>query len=135
MDILFFTIPKPKVIYAFDDMSIKEVYSLLEDNHFTAIPILNRDGVYIGTITQGDILRFIMNNDLSIKEAEKEPIAKVERLRDLEPITKTAKMQELILKASNQNFVPIVEEDGVFIGIVTRKEIINYFFEHNFIVL
>jgi len=135
MDILFFTIPKPKVVCAYDDMTVKEVYDLLEDNHFTAIPIINRDGFYVGTITEGDLLRFIMKNNLDRELTVNSKIIEVERLRDLEPIKKTAKMQDLILKASNQNFVPIVEEDGIFIGIVTRKELINYFFEHNFIVL
>ncbi|HHX00743.1 MAG TPA: CBS domain-containing protein [Acholeplasmataceae bacterium] len=135
MDILFFTIKIPKVIYAYDDMTVKEVYNLLEDNHFTAIPVLNREGYYVGTITEGDILRFIMNKDISKSVAEKAKIADVERLRDLEPINQDAKIQDLILKATNQNFVPIVDEDNIFIGIVTRKEIINYFFEHNFIVL
>lgn len=135
MDILFFTILKNKVVFAYDDLNVKEVYDLLEDNHFTAIPVLNRDGLYVGTITEGDILRFIMNNDMSKKNAEVAKIAEVERLRDLDPIPQDAKIQDLILKASNQNFVPIVDDEGSFIGIVTRKEIINYFFEHNFIVL
>ena len=135
MDILFFTIKIPKVIYAYDDMTVKEVYNLLEDNPFTAIPVLNREGYYVGTITEGDILRFIMHKDISKSVAEKAKIADVERLRDLEPINQDAKIQDLILKATNQNFVPIVDEDNIFIGIVTRKEIINYFFEHNFIVL
>lgn len=135
MDILFFTIQKHKVIYAYDDLNVKEVYDLMEENHFTAIPIITREGYYVGTITEGDILRFIMNKDLCKSEAEVVQISKLERLRDLEPISKESKIQDLILKASNQNFVPIVEDDGMFVGIVTRKEIIHYFFEHNFIVL
>lgn len=135
MDILFFTIQKHKVIYAYDDLNVKEVYDLMEENHFTAIPIITREGCYVGTITEGDILRFIMNKDICKSEAEGVKITNLERLRDLEPISKESKIQDLILKATNQNFVPIVEDDGMFVGIVTRKEIINYFFEHNFIVL
>ncbi len=135
MDILFFTIQKHKVVFAYDDLGVKEVYDLLEDNHYTAIPVLNRKGEYVGTITEGDLLRFIMNNNLSKAKAESSQIADVVRLRDLEPITTDAKIQDLILKATNQNFVPVVDESNMFIGIVTRKEIINYFFEHNFIVL
>lgn len=135
MDILFFTIQKHKVIYAYDDLNVKEVYDLMEENHFTAIPIITREGYYVGTITEGDILRFIMNKDICKSEAEGVKITNLERLRDLEPISKESKIQDLILKATNQNFVPIVEDDGMFVGIVTRKEIINYFFEHNFIVL
>ena len=75
------------------------------------------------------------SKDLSKHRAEKALIAEVDRLRDLEAINTDAKIQDLILKATNQNFVPVVDDEGMFIGIVTRKEIINYFFEHNFIVL
>ena len=135
MNILFFTIQKHKVVYACDTMNVKEVYDLLEDNHYTAIPILNKEGIYIGTITEGDILRFLMSNEIKRTEVEKVKITDVTRLRDLEAINTDAKINDLILKASNQNFVPVVDEAGAFIGIVTRKEIINYFFEHNFIVL
>jgi len=135
MDILFFTIPKHKVIYAFDDLNVKEVYDLMEENHFTAIPVVSREGKYVGTITEGDILRFIMNNDFTRSKAEVSKISEVHRLRDLEPIIEDAKIPDLILKATNQNFVPIVDDEGTFVGIVTRKEILNYFFEHNFIVL
>src|SRR5690606_9835394 len=107
----------------------------MEDNHFTAIPVLSRDGKYVGTITEGDLLRFIMKNDLKRSKAEVVKISELERLRDLEAINLGAKIPDLILKATNQNFVPIVDEEEMFVGIVTRKEILNYFFEHNFIVL
>ncbi len=35
-------------------------------------------------------------------------------------------MEELFEKATNQNFVPVVDDNNVFIGIITRKDIILY---------
>jgi len=34
----------------------------------------------------------------------------------------------LIDKALNQNFVPVVDDQKNFIGIITRKDIIRYFY-------
>ena len=35
-------------------------------------------------------------------------------------------MEDLIDRALNQNFVPVVDDRGFFIGMVTRKDIIKY---------
>ena len=34
-------------------------------------------------------------------------------------------MEALIARISNQNFVPVVDDRGVFIGIITRKDVIT----------
>ena len=35
-------------------------------------------------------------------------------------------MEDLLDRAINQNFVPVIDDQDHFIGIVTRKEIIKY---------
>ena len=39
----------------------------------------------------------------------------------------TATREELIKLAMDQNFVPVTDDDGGYIGIVTRRNIIKYF--------
>ena len=36
------------------------------------------------------------------------------------------KMEDLLDRAINQNYVPVVDDQGYFIGIITRKAIIRY---------
>ena len=36
-------------------------------------------------------------------------------------------MEELLGQAQMQNFVPVIDDRNVFIGIITRSEIIKYF--------
>ena len=38
-----------------------------------------------------------------------------------------ADMDELLQLAMSQNFVPVVDDRGMFIGIVTRQDIMRYF--------
>ena len=39
---------------------------------------------------------------------------------------RSCQMEDLLAKAINQNFVPVLDDKGSFIGIVTRKDIIRY---------
>ena len=127
MNILFFLIPKNKVAYLYDDFSLRQALEKMEHHKYSAIPILDREGRYVGTITEGDILWEIKNNlSFSIKEAENIPIASVKRKLDNAPISAHANMTDLIQKAMNQNFLPVVDDSGSFIGIITRKDIIEY---------
>ncbi|MFA6627405.1 MAG: CBS domain-containing protein [Bacilli bacterium] len=136
MNILAFVKPKNDVVFVYDDDTVKDALVKLENHRFTSIPVLNKDGNYIGTLTEGDLLWNIKNIvNFSMKQAEKMSIKELKRFRDYEIIEITANMSELINKATTENFVPVVDQHGLFIGIVTRKEIIKYFFEHNFIVL
>ncbi|HBP25937.1 MAG TPA: CBS domain-containing protein [Acholeplasmatales bacterium] len=135
MNILAFIKPKNDVVFVYDDFTIKEVMDKLEKYRFAAIPILNRDGNYVGTLTEGDLLWKLKESGLSLEEVQRESVALIKRNRDNAPINMNAQMDELIGKATDENFVPIVDDHNLFIGIVTRKAILNYFFEHRFIVL
>ena len=51
---------------------------------------------------------------------------KWKRHRDNEPVKISESMENLFEKITNQNFVPVVDDKGVFIGIVTRKDVLLY---------
>lgn len=132
MNILFFLIPKNKVAYLYDDFTIRQALEKMEHHKYSAIPVLKRDGKYVGTITEGDILWEIKNNHtLNMKEAESSPISAIQRKLDNEPVNAQAEMKDLIQKAMNQNFVPVVDDWGSFIGIITRKDIIEFCYSHS----
>ena len=38
-------------------------------------------------------------------------------------------MEDLVMTSMNQNFIPVIDDNRIFIGIVTRKSIISYCFE------
>lgn len=37
-------------------------------------------------------------------------------------------MEDMLNRALNQNFVPVVDDRKMFIGIITRKDIIKYYY-------
>ena len=130
MNILFFITPKSETAYMYDDFTLRQTIEKMEYHKYTAIPILNRKGNYIGTVTEGDLLRIIKEQyTLSLHDAEDVPIWQVPRRWTYEPVNINCNIEDLIEISMRQNFVPVVDDEGVFIGIIRRKDIIQYCYE------
>lgn len=127
MNILFFIKPKGELAYLYDDYTLRQGLEKLERSGYAAVPIINRKGEYVGTITEGDILWTLKNQyALDLKAAENVPLLTVRNRMKVEPISISSNMEDLISKAMNQNFVPVIDDKKIFIGIVTRKDIIEF---------
>lgn len=127
MNILFFLTPKENVAHLDDDDTLRQALEKMEHHGYSAIPMLSKDGKYKGTIKEGDLLWYIKDNDFpSLKEMEDIPILDIGRKRDIEAVNISISMDELVNKITNQNFVPVVDDNNVFIGIITRKDVILY---------
>ena len=50
----------------------------------------------------------------------------IPRRATYKPVHADADMENLLDRAINQNYVPVIDDKGSFIGIITRKEIIKY---------
>ena len=126
-NILFFLTPKAMCAYLHDDFTIRQALEKMEGSGYAALPILNRRGEYRGTLTEGDLLWALKNMCyMDMRQAEARRIMEIARRRDNVPVRITASMHDLIDRASTQNFVPVVDDKDAFIGIVTRRSIIQY---------
>lgn len=127
MNILFFLTPKEEVAHVEEDDTLRQVLEKMEHHGYTAIPLLTKSGRYIGTITEGDLLWFLKDRNFpDLKLLEEMPITSIGRRRDNQAVCIQESMEDLFEKVTNQNFVPVVDDKKVFIGIVTRKDILLY---------
>ena len=126
-NILFFLTPKAMCAYLYDDYTIRQALEKMEVAGYSALPILNRRGEYRGTLKEGDLLWAMKNMCyMDMRQAEAHRIMEISRRKDNVPVRVTTSMQDLIDRATHQNFVPVVDDKDAFIGIVTRKSIIQY---------
>lgn len=133
MNILSFLKPKNEVVYVYDDESAEMAIKIMQHCRFTSIPILSRNGEYVGTLSEGDLLYALY--EVGKESLNQIKVSNIKRNRDYESVNIGGTILSLVNKASNENFVPVVDDSRQFIGIVTRKTLLNYFFEHNFMVL
>ena len=130
MNIMFFLKPKSEVAHIYDDDTVRQVLERMEYHRYSCIPMLNRQGKYVGSITEGDLLWWLKgDHNLNLKLAQMVSIQEVGRRLDYKPVRAEAKMEDLMEKAMEQNFVPVVDDQGNFSGIITRKDIIGYFYD------
>ena len=129
-NILFFLTPKAMCAFLHDDYTIRQALERMESAGYAALPILNKNGEYRGTLTEGDLLWALKNMCyMDIRQAEARRIMEISRRKDNVPVRVTTPMRDLIDRATHQNFVPVVADKGAFIGIITRKAIIKYYQE------
>ena len=127
MNILFFLIPKSEVAYIFENETLRQTLEKMEHRKFSCIPLLSPDGKYTGTISEGDLLWGMQRLEISdLKDAESVPIMAIPRRANYKPVHINSDMEDLVDRAINQNYVPVVDDQGFFIGIITRKAIIKY---------
>lgn len=130
MNILFFLKPKSEVAFLYDDYTMRQALEKMEHYRYSAVPVINRKGNYVGTINEGDLLWDLKNRNLKdLQETEHIPLSSVRRRWNNDPINVNCEIEDLFMTAMNQNFVPVIDDNQIFIGIITRKDVIQYCFE------
>ena len=135
MNVAFFLKPKSEVFYLKDDMPLALALNELQRSGYTSVPVIDRDGNYVGSASEGDFLCALAQTDGQHLQLTPAQDAETRRVRDiLRPgRNSSGRIDEpaevLVSRTAGQNFVPIVDDRGVFIGIVTRRNVIRYFLE------
>ena len=127
MNIAFFLTPKNEVVYEKSTATMRQALERMEYHRFTAVPILNDKGVYIGTLTEGDLLWKLKNTPgLDFQNTSKVIISDIKMNTQNIPVLIDCNIEDLIATSINQNFVPVVDDNNIFIGIIKRSDIITY---------
>ncbi|MCD8018474.1 MAG: CBS domain-containing protein [Clostridiales bacterium] len=124
MNILFYLLPKNEVTYIEQDDLVARALRIIHKNGYQAVPVVDREGHYVGTVSEGDFLwDLIEDYHMDMEAMRKTRVSGIRKRWDYKAVSIDANMAELDEYIMNQNFVPVVDGRNVFIGIVTRKEI------------
>ena len=129
MNIAFFLLPKDEVKYLDPESTVRQALEKMKHHRFTSVPLVDDKGKYAGTLTEGDVLWALEKN---LEHADYDHVLQT-RLTDIKqrvrykPVSITAQMEEMIEVITDQNFVPVIDDGKHFIGIIRRRDIIDYF--------
>lgn len=117
--------------YVKEEDSLRNTLEKMEFHRYSAIPVLSKDGKFAGTLTEGDLLWEIKNQlNLDLKEAEKVLVKDIPMRKHFEAVGINSSMEGLVARSLTQNFVPVVDDLGHFIGIVKRRDLMDYLYRH-----
>ena len=122
--------PKQDVAYISDHITVRQALERMRHKGYTEVPVLHGDGRYVGTVSEGDFLWFILDSGLegdSLSQLLRStPVSSLLHRHRNPPARITAPIEELLAQSVNQNFIPILDDRDMFIGIVVRGDIIKY---------
>lgn len=127
MNIALFLTPKSEVVTLRHRYSLKEAMDTMAKFRYTSVPVIDRRGHYVNALSEGDLLYYINeHSSVGVQALEDVAIAQIKRHHKIRPVSINASMDSLIDLVAIQSFVPVVDDDNVFIGIIKRSDIINY---------
>lgn len=127
-NVFFFLQHKNQVNYFYDYLTIEEGLALMKRHGYTCMPVIDSKGLYKGAVTEGDFLWHICSH---IEQEDYKTIADtcvgdLVRPDFMPAVSIEIPVEELFEVSLNQNFVPVTDDRGIFIGIVTRQKILRY---------
>ena len=129
MNILRFLVPKSAVEYITSDATVRQAFEKMRYHRYVAIPVLDDEGIYIGTLRSDDIYEYFLDNGkVDYRAAERDGLIKILDKNYYPPLTHGASVEDMIEYVNEHNFVPVVDDRGCFIGIILRRDVLRFLF-------
>lgn len=131
MNIFRFIIPKSLVEYVTADSTVRQGFEKMRFHRYVAIPVLDGDGKYVGMLRNDDILQYFLSvESFNMKSAEKTMVGEIIDPAYSRPLYHHSTMDELFELVKEHNSVPVVDDRGCFIGIVLRRDVMNFLLKY-----
>ena len=122
----YFT-PKNETQYITSDSTLRAVIEKFDFHKFTVVPVIDLDGKFLFTLSEGDVLRFIKNfANFNYSIAENVLVTEIPIYRAYKHLNISAEFEDVCKLSLSQNFIPLVDDRGMFIGIIRRSKVLDY---------
>lgn len=127
MNVMKLIVPKSLTSYIDRDQTLRQALEKMRHHGYSALPVLNSLGEYVGTVSEGDFLWSMTDRGaFTMKEQEEITVAGIIREDKFPPLRIDSGMAQVVLSLMERNFVPVVDDRGKFVGIVTRRDVLKY---------
>ena len=131
MNILRFMIPKSSVEYIDTSSTVRQALEKMKYHHYVAIPVLDDEGIYVGTLRNDDIFKYFLDNgNFDSRAAERDSVMSILDKDYSKPMYHNASVNELIENVKEHNFVPVVDDRGCFIGMILRRDVLSFLLKY-----
>lgn len=131
MNIMRFIVPKSLVEFVTVESTVRQALEKMRYHRYVAIPVIDSEGKYVGTLRNDDILTYILESgSFDSRMAESNAVAEIIDGNYAPPVYHNASMPELIDRVKEHNFVPVVDDRGCFVGIILRRDILNFLLKY-----
>jgi CBS domain-containing protein len=131
MNIFRFIVPKSLVEYITEDSTVRQGFEKMRFHRYVAIPVIDAEGKYVGMLRNDDIFEYFLSAEsVDMKAAEKIMVKDIVDRAYSRPLYQNSTMEELFETVKEHNSVPVVDDRGCFIGIVLRRDVMNFLLKY-----
>lgn len=124
MNIFSILIPKVSITYLNANDTLDKAVEFMMNSTYTAIPVINDQGEYVGIVSEGDFLKTVM--EYGRDNLQFMTISQIVRMDEKDVVLNTVGKADIMERILDRNFLSVVDDRNCFIGIITRRSILMY---------
>ena len=119
-----FLTPAANLAVLVDSHNVDHAILLLSQMTYSRVPVVTDQKKFVGTISLTDILSYQMQHEIPDEEFMTTDIVHMVKKDDL-TVGPDFTLTEVLHKLVDESFLPVVDQDNTFQGIITRKSILK----------
>ena len=119
-----FLTPAENLAVLIDTHNADHAILLLSQMTYSRVPVVTDKRKFVGTIGLRDILAYQMEKGLSQEAMADTDIVHMTK-KNVAVVEPDYQLTDVLHKLVDESFLPVVDKDGVFQGIITRKSILK----------
>lgn len=118
-------IPSENVANVMVGNPLEHAFLVLSKVGYSKIPVLDKGDRFIGLLSLNDVVSKMMDIDgIDTKNLSKYTVADVMNT-EIETVKENCDLEDIMHLLVDAAFIPVLDDEGVFKGIVTRREILK----------
>jgi len=111
--------------------TIGEALKMLMDHRITGMPVVDKEGKMVGVVSEYDIIAQLSPHLTSKNDMKSELFrAPVKFSRKVKSVKESTSLSTVVKSFVNKNYrrLPVVNEHGVLVGMITRRDLMRVFY-------
>lgn len=122
MNIFSILVPKQMLTYLNCNDPLDKAVEFLLSSGYTAVPVIDNEGLYMGIASEGDFLRAVM--EYGCNNFGSYQVKDITKLDKDGAVLNTVEKEDVYEKILDRNFLSVTDDRGCFVGIITRKSVL-----------
>ena len=119
-----FLTPADRLAVIVDTHNADHAILLLSQMTYSRVPVVTAKKQFVGTISLTDLLAYQMEHQLDDETFTRTDIVHMTK-KDVPTVGVDFSLTEVLHKLVDVSFLPVVDQEGIFQGIITRKSILK----------
>lgn len=124
MNIFGILMPKATITYLNAHDTLDTAVEFMMASGYTAVPVIDDAGKYVGMVSEGDFLRIVMAHGR--EHLADRTVGEIMHKDEEDYVLNTVGREEIMKRILDRNFLSVIDDRNCFIGIITRKSILQY---------